>query len=60
MYDSEKEANLVDLLLVKAEDIEEKVAQMGIFSSFSSLGVLQDIKNLREFIVENVENIKIR
>lgn len=57
VYDSEKEANLVDLLLAKVEDIEEKVAQMG---TFSSLGVLQDIKNLREFIVENVENIKIR
>ena len=57
VYDSEKETCLVDLLLTKVEDIEEKVAQM---STFSSLGVLQDIKDLREFIVENIENIKIR
>lgn len=57
VYDSEKETNLVNLLLTKVEDIEEKVAQM---STFSSLGVLQDIKDLREFIVENVENINIR
>lgn len=57
VYDSEKETSLVDLLLTKVEDIEEKVAQM---STFSSLGVLQDIKDLREFIVENIENIKIR
>lgn len=57
VYDSEKETNLVDLLLTKVEDIEEKVAQM---STFSSLGVLQDIKDLREFIVGNVENINIR
>lgn len=57
VYDSKKETNLVNLLLTKVEDIEEKVAQM---STFSSLGVLQDIKNLREFIVENVENINIR
>lgn len=57
VYDSEKETSLVDLLLTKLEDIEEKVAQM---STFSSLGVLQDIKDLREFIVENIENIKIR
>ncbi|WP_307984558.1 hypothetical protein [uncultured Lactococcus sp.] len=52
MYDSEKETSLVDLLLTKVEDIEEKVAQM---STFSSLGVLQDIKDLREFIVENIK-----
>ena len=57
VYDSKKETNLVNLLLTKVEDIEEKVAQM---STFSSLGVLQDIKDLREFIVENIENIKIR
>lgn len=57
VYDSKKETNLVDLLLTKVEDIEEKVAQM---STFSSLDVLQDIKDLREFIVENIENIKIR
>ena len=52
VYDSEKETSLVDLLLTKVEDIEEKVAQM---STFSSLGVLQDIKDLREFIVENIK-----
>lgn len=57
VYDSKKETNLVNLLLTKVEDIEEKVAQM---STFSSLGVLQDIKDRREFIVENIENIKIR
>ena len=57
VYDSKEETNLVNLLLTKVEDIEEKVAQM---STFSSLGVLQDIKDLREFIVENIENIKIR
>ena len=57
VYDSKKETNLVNLLLTKVEDIEEKVAQM---STFSSLDVLQDIKDLREFIVENIENIKIR
>lgn len=52
VYDSEKETSLVDLLLPKVEDIEEKVAQM---STFSSLDVLQDIKDLREFIVENIK-----
>lgn len=36
VYDSKKETNLVNLLLTKVEDIEEKVAQM---STFSSLGV---------------------
>lgn len=57
VYDSEKETSLVDLLLTKVEDIEEQVAQM---TTPSSQDVLQDIKNLREFIVENVENINIR
>ena len=57
VYDSEKGTSLVDLLLTKLEDIEEQVAQM---TTPSSQDVLQDIKNLREFIVENVENIKIR
>ena len=57
VYDSEKETRLVDLLLTKLEDIEEQVAQM---TTPSSQDVLQDIKKLREFIVENVENIKIR
>ena len=57
VYDSEKETSLVDLLLTKLEDIEEQVAQM---TTPSSQDVLQDIKKLREFIVENVENIKIR
>lgn len=57
VYDSEKETNLVDLLLAKIEDIEEDVAQMTVPSSQD---VLQNIKNLREFIVENVENINIR
>lgn len=52
VYDSEKETSLVDLLLTKVEDIEEKVAQM---STFSSLDVLQEIKDLREFIVENIK-----
>ena len=52
VYDSEKETSFVDLLLTKVEDIEEKVAQMSIFSS---LDVLQDIKDLREFIVENIK-----
>ena len=52
VYDSEKETSLVDLLLPKVEDIEEKVALM---STFSSLDVLQDIKDLREFIVENIK-----
>lgn len=52
VYDSEKETSFVDLLLTKVEDIEEKVAQM---STFSSLDVLQDIKDLREFIVENIK-----
>ena len=52
VYDSEKETCLVDLLLTKVEDIEEKVAQM---STFSSLDVLQEIKDLREFIVENIK-----
>lgn len=56
VYDSKKETSLVDLLLTKVEDIEEQVAQMTVPSSQD---VLQDIKNLREFIVENVENIKI-
>lgn len=57
VYDSKKETSLVDLLLTKVEDIEEQVAQMTVPSSQD---VLQDIKNLREFIVENVENINIR
>lgn len=57
VYYSKKETNLVDLLLAKVEDIEEQVAQMTVPSSQE---VLQDIKKLREFIVENVENVKIR
>ncbi|WP_307984576.1 hypothetical protein [uncultured Lactococcus sp.] len=57
VYDSEKETSLVDLLLTKLEDIEEQVAQM---TAPSSQDVLQEVKKLREFIVENVENIKIR
>ena len=56
-YFLEEETNLVDLLLAKVEDIEEQVAQMTVPSSQE---VLQDIKKLREFIVENVENVKIR
>lgn len=57
VYDSEKETSLVDLLLTKLEDIEEQVTQM---TAPSSQDVLQEIKKLREFIVENIENIKIR
>jgi hypothetical protein len=51
VYYSKKETNLVDLLLAKVEDIEEQVAQM---TTPSSQEVLQNIKNLREFIVENI------
>lgn len=48
---------LVYLLLSKVEEIEEQVAQM---TAENSKDVLKKLTSLKEFIVENAENINIR
>jgi hypothetical protein len=53
---SEEQTCLISMLLNKVEEIEEQVAQM---TAENSKDVLKKLTSLKEFIVENTENINI-
>lgn len=53
----EEQTCLVSMLLNKVEEIEEQIAQL---TAENSKDVLKKLTSLKEFIVENTENINIR